>query len=322
MKYNNKVQAARQKYLRGLPLSDKEQALIEKDLSGNDFSFFESEDKPLILPDKYTADRTFELIENRLIRSKNNFRKPLIQYFGYAAAIVVVVLLSTFIYKNTTRTPDFLYASTSYGEKKEVILPDGSKVILNSQSTISYPPKMEGKTREVKLQGEAYFDVVKNPTRTFIVNAEEIEIKVLGTKFNVNAYENQETITTTLFEGAVSVGTDSGNTYRLKPGEQNLFDKKTKVFETRVVENIDTKVAWLNNLLVFDNQSLSSILETLTREYNVVFDIENDSLKQLRITARFKSNEDVKDILNILGKSARFTYIKQNNNKYKIVSRK
>lgn len=320
MKYNTKIQKARQKYLKGLPLSEQEQALIEKDLSDKDFLFFTSDDAPLILPDKYKADTTYRLVEKQIRLNKSIMSRPLIKYAGYAAAVLLLFLISTVVY-NYAKQPEVLYVTTSYGEKKEVELPDGSVVILNSLSSIAYPQKMNGKTREVSLEGEAYFDVVKNPNQAFIVKAKNIEVKVLGTKFNIDAYENQEHITTTLFDGIVSVEVHSGYTKKLKPGEQAVFSKKTEKLEVQQLKDLDIETAWRNNLLVFENEPLIDILDALSREHNVNFEINNQTLAELRITARFASGESIERALTILGQTAEFTYIKQGN-KYKIVTRK
>ena len=316
MKYNNRIQTARQKYLKRLSLSDKDQVLIDKDLSGRDFSFFKEEDTLFILPEKYNAEATFPSIEKRIIKSKSRY---LIRSVSAAVAILIIALLSTVLYNYGTQSA-MLYASTTYGEQKEINLPDGSVVILNSLSSISYPEEMNGKTRNVTLKGEAYFDVAKNPDKAFIVKAEEIEVKVLGTKFNINAYENEENITTTLFDGSVSVSTNSRNTNKLKPREQAIFSKKTEKFATLILANLDNEVAWRNNQLVFDNEKLSDILSTLSRQYNASFNVSDKQLNQLRITARFNSSESVESALEILCKSAEFTYVKNNNN-YKIIKR-
>lgn len=320
MKYSNKIQTARQKYLKGLPLSDIEQKLINKDLSKKDFIDFISDDTPFIIPDKYSEENTYKLIDEKINQGVPNKSKPLIKYISYAAAILVLTFLSTIIYNNF-KQPAMLYVSTSYGEKKEIKLPDGSMVALNSMSSIAYPQEMNGKTREVSLQGEAYFDITKNPNKTFIVKVEDIEVKVLGTKFNIDAYESQEHITTSLFEGIVSVGIHSGHTKKLKPGEQAVFRKKSEKIEIQQIKNMDIETAWRNNELVFDNEQLSNILNALSREYNVTFDIDNKTLEKLHITARFSLNKPLDTALDILGESAEFTYTKQGN-KYIITTRK
>ncbi len=320
MKYNNKTQIARQKYLQGLLLSEEEQVLIEKDLSGNDFHFFMSDNEPFLLPQKYSAESTYSIIEEH-INKRGDFRRKLLpRYAGYAAAILILALLSTAIYNYFTQSVT-LYASTSYGEKKEVSLPDGSVVVLNNTSSISYSEKRIGTTRELILQGEAYFDVAKDPDKVFIVKAKDIEVKVLGTKFNMKAYESQEYIETTLFAGVVSVGMPSGEIAMLKPGEQAIFKEKTKSVEIRQLKDPGIEMAWQNNILVFDNERFVDILETLSREYNVIFELDNDQLKQLRITARFSTRGSVDAALAILGESAEFTYTRQNSI-YTITGRK
>ncbi len=312
MEYNNKTQEARRKYLEGLSLSKEEQERIDKDLSGNDFRFFISDDSSFILPDKYNEESTYQLIEKQIGQNTSIRRIPFIRYIGYAAAILIIALFSTITY-NYLKQPEILYVSTSYGEKKEVTLPDGSLIILNSMSSITYPEKMNGEIREVSLQGEAYFDVAKKTNKAFIVKADNVEVKVLGTKFNIDAYENQEHITTTLFEGIVSVGLHGNTVQKLNPGEQAVFSKTSEELKILQLENTDGEEAWRNNMLVFENIPLSDILNTLSREHNVTFDIDSENLKQLHITARFNSTLPVDTALAILGKSAEFKYTKQNN---------
>jgi len=318
MKYHNKTQIARQKYLQGLPLSEGERKLIDKDLSGNDFLFFQSDVKPFILPDTYSAENTYDLIEKRINNNKSEQSNPFRKYIGYAAALLIVALFSTFIYNYVSR-PEILYASTSYGEKKEIVLPDGSTVILNNMSLLEYPDKMTGKTREVRLKGEAYFDVIKDPLKTFIVKVDDMDVKVLGTRFNIKAYENQEYITITLFEGKVSVG-NMQSVKNLIPGEQATYNKETGIIEALQLKDASLEEAWRNNILAFDNQPLSDILDELSRQYNVTFTIDNDDLKQLHITARFSSSEPVDNALSILGESSKFMFTKQGKD-YKIETR-
>ncbi|MDL2215450.1 DUF4974 domain-containing protein, partial [Dysgonomonas sp. OttesenSCG-928-M03] len=279
---------------------------------GSDFHFFMSEDKSFLLPAEYSAESTYSIIEEHINKDTNPKRTFFSQYIGYAAAILILALISTIVYNYLTQPVTF-YASTSHGEKKEVNLPDGSVVILNSMSSVSYSERMIGRTRELVLQGEAYFDVAKDPDKAFVVKAKDIEVKVLGTKFNVKAYENQEYIETTLFAGVVSVGLPSGEVRKLKPGEQAIFEEKTKNVEIRQLKDPGIEMAWQNNILVFDNEPFTDILETLSREYNVIFEVENDILKQLHMTARFSTEESVDTALTILGESAEFTYTRQNN---------
>lgn len=312
MEYKNNIHTAREKYLNAHILSEEEQKLIDKDLQGKDFIYFQSEKKTLILPEKYTADATFKLIEQTISENNTDAEQKssriYIRYIKYVAAVVVLAILSTFVYKYMSSPSDMVYVSTSYGERKEVRLPDGSTVMLNSLSKLSYPEAMSGNTREVHLQGEGYFDVAKDANRTFIVKAENLNIKVLGTKFNIEAYENEESVTTTLFEGSVSVTLDNGHTDKLEPGDQAVFRKNENKVSIGKSASVDKEVEWQKGVYTFDNAPLSEILKTLNREYNKDFKLNNQDLEKLRVTLRFETQETVESILEVLGESADFNF--------------
>ncbi len=167
MKYKNKIQTARKKYLETEVLSENDRNLIDRDLAGKDYINFLSDNQNFILPEKYSAETTYQLINEKIVKVNKDLKfANIIRYTKYAAAIIVIALISTYVYKYVLSSPEMIYASTSYGERKEIMLPDGSIVILNSLSHLSYPEKMDGDTREVSLNGEAYFDVIKNPQKT------------------------------------------------------------------------------------------------------------------------------------------------------------
>lgn len=321
MKYKNKIQTARKKYLEAEVLSENDRNLIDRDLAGKDYINFLSDNQNFILPEKYSAETTYQLINEKIVKANRDLKfANIIRYTKYAAAIIVIALISTYVYKYVLSPPEMIYASTSYGERKEVMLPDGSIVILNSLSQLSYPEKMDGDTREVSLNGEAYFDVIKNPQKTFIVNVKDLDIKVLGTKFNIEAYETQESITTTLFEGAVSVNLDNGYTKQLEPGQQATYNKIKNEIDVQSPANIDGKLEWQTGILTFENEKLFNILDVLGREHNVSFDISDNQLKQLRVTVRFNAKEPIETVLAIIGESANFSFIKQGNI-YKITAK-
>jgi len=318
MEYKNNIQTAREKYLTGQILSEEEQKLIDKDLQGKDYIYFQSEKKPFILPEKYIAEETYKIIEQRISPNNNTVEhkspRAYIRYIKYVAAVAVLAVISTLVFKYMSSPADMIYVSTSYGERKEIRLPDGSTVMLNSLSKLSYPEKMNGGAREVQLKGEGYFDVAKDAEKTFIVKAENLNIKVLGTKFNVEAYENEESITTTLFEGSVSVNLDNGYTDKLEPGQQAVFRKnENKVSIRESTTGVDEKVSWQKGIFAFDRAPLSEILKTLDREYNKDFKLTNQELENLRITVRFDTKEPVETILEVLGESADFNFRMEGN---------
>ncbi|NDV97179.1 DUF4974 domain-containing protein [Dysgonomonas sp. 521] len=317
MKYRNNVQTAREKYLNTQFLSEEEQGLIDEDFQGRDYEYFQSAKHPFLIPDKYSADETYKTIEQRLTEQGQTRRYTGVytKYVKYVAALIVIAVISTFVYKYVSSPAQLISVSTSYGERKEVVLPDGSLVILNSLSKLSYPPKMNGDTRDVELQGEGYFDVAKNKEKTFVVKVNNLNIKVLGTKFNIEAYEDQESVTTSLFEGIVSVNLDNGYTKQLEPGQQAVFEKKGNKIDIVQSAGIDGKIDWQKGIFTFNGEPLESVFKTLAREYNTEFNITNQELKELRVTIRFdvKENKSVENILNLLGESANFSFQKQGN---------
>lgn len=301
MKYKNITQQARKKYLKQQSLSEKEQAVIDRDFRGKDYAYYQSikEDK-ILLSEQYAAEATFRKIEQGF--GEKYTRLSLLKY----AAVVVLLICVTFSLYYRSNYPKVITASTLYGEKKFITLPDGSTVVLNSLSSISYPKKMKGNVREIILEGEALFDVIKNTEKTFVVKSRDLEVKVLGTKFNVSAYTEDEEIITSLYEGSVIVALNSGKTFKLQPGEKAVYNKR---FNSLDVESLEEEVqSWVDCSFCFYQKSLKEILKILEREKNISFTVSDQVNKELRITANFSQDESVEDILDILGQSGDFTY--------------
>lgn len=313
MKYNNKVQKARQKYLKRASLSIEEQSVIDRDFVGKDYIFYKENDgKNFLFGSKYTADQTYLYIEQAISKHTIFRKKQLIRYASSAVAILLVSLISFYLYKMSD-TPRMEYIATSYGEHKDINLPDGTVITLNSLSSISYPHDLEGDTRQIELKGEAYFDVAKDPLKPFVVTVDNIEVKVLGTKFNLEAYENEENITTSLFEGSVSVNVYNGVTQKLVSGGKAVYNKSSGEINTSHTVDIDNQIYWMKGALYFDNEPLSAIFKTLAREKDVHFELQNLTIGKLRITASFDRKESMDEILNILSQSGDFSYSQQGN---------
>ena len=314
MKYKGSTQKTREKFLQQKQLSQKERQIIEKDFNGKDYIHFESlNDDELFLPEQYSTDATYYKIGKYI--QPGISRLPLIKY---AAAITLLIAVTFGVYQFNKPAENFI-VSTSYGERKQIDLPDGSVVILNSLSSVSYPENiLKGGTREIELCGEAYFDVAKDMQRTFIVKTSGIEIKVLGTKFNISAYENDESITTDLYEGSVSLSPVTDNSFsednplRLKPGEQAVYNRQSDKIEISTNDNKNSN-AWISGSISFDNIPLKTILKILEREKNITFRISDEVDKELKITARFTNNETIEEILKQLSKPGGFTFEKNEN---------
>ena len=203
--------------------------------------------------------------------------------------------------------------STAYGEQKRLVLPDSSEVWLNAGSTITYPKTFTKENRVVTLDGEAYFSVRKDDAKPFIVETSQLSVKVLGTKFNVKAYANDGNITTTLTSGKVEVSTQSRPPQTLKPNERLTYDKSTSDIEISTVDTVDTN-SWVKGKIIFTNATAEEIFRTLERRYDTVIDHSADFSASRRYTVKFLKDENLDEMLNILGDIIGFSY-RQSGNK-------
>ncbi|MGF7233082.1 FecR family protein [Arachidicoccus sp.] len=158
--------------------------------------------------------------------------------------------------------------STPMGAQYQLKLPDGTEVWLNAGSSITYPTCFSGKTRQVHITGEVYFEVTKNREKPFIVTTGDMSITVLGTHFNVNAYADESTIRTTLLEGRVKVSNAlNGQNIFIKPGQQSQLSKSGNIKVVKV--NVDEAVAWKNGSFQFDKTDISELMRQVSRWYNI-----------------------------------------------------
>jgi transmembrane sensor len=160
--------------------------------------------------------------------------------------------------------------TTAKGQMYATVLADGSKVWLNSQSSIRYPVSFSQDRREVEITGEAYFEVAKMKDKPFIVKAEGVEVEVLGTQFNINTYSDEETIKTTLLEGKVKMhATASKSLVILQPGQQGSLDMATHQLRRIVDVDVEEAVAWRFGYFQFNDTELKAVLSQVARWYDV-----------------------------------------------------
>ena len=182
----------------------------------------------------------------------------------------------------------------------ELELPDGSKVDLNKNSSISYKRNFRGKERNVELKGEAFFSVTKNENKPFIVRTNNLRVKVLGTSFLVSAYENSYTSDVFVKSGLVEVSDNKNEAKKiqLKENEGVELDKNERTLKEKTLIS-DNYLAWKTQKLSFRNQELCIVINTLSDFYNKEFIIEDEDLKKSRITTTF-DNKEIKEVLDIL----------------------
>ena len=190
--------------------------------------------------------------------------------------------------------------SSEIASIQNVSLPDGSSVTLNASSKLKYKTSFGKETRNVTLEGEAYFEVAKNPDKPFIIHVNNIEIKVLGTSFNVKAYKDQNNIEVTVAEGTVSVyhKNTEDKPVIITKGQQAIYSTESQIIEKKENSN-QNFIAWKTRTIIFENDNLSDIVKTLQSVYHQEFVIENAQLKNCRLTSSFE-NKDLKSVLKIL----------------------
>ncbi len=199
---------------------------------------------------------------------------------------------------NSPQTAEKQYNSieTPKGGIYQVVLPDGSKVWLNSASSITFPTHFDGNERKVSIKGEAYFDVAHNKKAPFKVLTEGQEIQVLGTKFNVNAYTDEPSTKTTLIEGSVKVNV-SGKSLLLSPGYQSIKDGGRPLYVQRA--DIGSAIAWKEGFFQFDRVDIQTLMRQLSRWYDIEIEYKGEIPKD-EFVGKIKRSENINTILEIL----------------------
>lgn len=225
--------------------------------------------------------------------------------YWYAAAAVTLVMLTTALYFLNPAVNRLLSFSvqkevTARGHRTFVTLEDGTKIWLNAESRLTYPRSFRGEeTREVQLEGEAYFDVAENKQKPFIVHTSDIRIKVLGTSFNVKSYGKDRTIQTTLIKGKVTIESSLDSTrLTLLPNQQAVFEKESKkIFLEHKDEAVDY-TSWRDGQLVFDDRPLSDIVNELERWFNVTIEVEDRASLNCHFSAKV-DNKTLEEVLEL-----------------------
>lgn len=186
--------------------------------------------------------------------------------------------------------------STPKGGKYKLMLPDGTLVWLNAASTIYFPTAFEGNTREVSITGEAYFEIAQNAKKPFHVKVKDVDVQVLGTHFNVMAYDDEPTINTTLLEGAVKVSQGSHSNI-LKPGQLSAVDKDGVIKLSNA--DIEETMAWKNDLFVFKEYDFAKIMRQIERWYDVTVVYKN-KIPGGHFSGEIGRNNNISQVFSIL----------------------
>ncbi len=263
---------------------------------------------------KYNSTTAWNNVQSRInIETEINIatgkgRKIYMQFYKYAAIIIVAILLGTATYYFGFQNNTAQYARVNTTENQninEITLPDGSLVTLNSNSKLVYPKEFNDDVREVTIVGEAFFDVKPNAEKPFIINAGNAQVKVLGTSFNVLAYPENETVEVVVATGKVQViNTNSSesslvNEVFLIPGEKGTLFNSSSILEKSLNTNPNF-LAWKTHDFIFEDVPLKDVFGCLEKVYHVNINVQEPELNDLILNAQF-DKKSVDFILNVVG---------------------
>lgn len=227
-------------------------------------------------------------------------------FYKYAAILVTVILLGVsgfyLVFNNMPVHSEIFTAENEV--LNEYLLPDGSLVTLNSNSKLLYPKQFSGRTREVTVIGEAFFDVEPNPEKPFIINAGKAYVKVLGTSFNVCAYPETEIVEVLVISGKVEVtnkiddNNDNANQIFLLPGEKAMLFNTNNLLTKEINENLNS-ISWKTRELIFNEMPLNEVIEYIEKVYHINVELSGTGLNNLLLTAHFEQ-KSVDFILNVI----------------------
>jgi transmembrane sensor len=250
--------------------------------------------------------------DNIIEISKTRRAFPWLRIVAAAVAVIAVSVCIYLVKIKPVQENDFAQFQTKWGSTAQVKLPDGTMVTLNSLSVLKYPRHFNGKTREVYLNGEGYFDVAKDHSHPFIVHTEKTAIKVLGTAFNLKSYTNDAQFEATLFRGSIqaTLNNDPAVNVLLKPSDKLIVNASGYQLTKETYadhSNTNTETAWMNHKLIFKNEPFNLLTNSLARKYGLNIIFKNDGLKPIKLSGEFE-NENIQQVLLSLQIVTKFNY--------------
>ena len=318
------------KYLSNEELDNEEKKLIDQLKADGVFhrimdqssEVFAKTDLYLHLKD-FNTDKAWEKVEGQMNQNK---KKTFQLSWAYRVAAVFLLLLATtftFWYLNNGKQSLKEVATSQFDySNPEIVLPDGSKVRLNHGSKLIYPGKFKGDYREVTLQGEAFFDVAKNPQKPFIIKANGAQVKVLGTSFNVYAYDQSSTIEVIVRTGKVElaegVNKKEEEKILLMPGEKGTYNKQSKKIVKEAAFD-PNNLSWLTHEIEFRYTKLSDVIQTLQRAYNLQITVDEKIDMNQPISATFNEQQP-EYIMEVITMTLNLNLKKESDHQYHILN--
>ena len=244
--------------------------------------------------------------------SSKPVRKLIPVWLKVAAAVILLIGCNYFWYTENL-TEVYTNADSPYeikvpaGSRTNIVLPDGTEVSLNAGSVLRYHRGFGIRERNVTLDGEGYFKVAKNAEVPFFVKTNDVQVQVVGTVFNVRAYDDDNYVMVSLLEGRVNLSASANSVMKLFPNEQALYNKSTGRME-KLKTNASKACDWLDGGLTFENASFADIAHRLERKFQVKISIESERLKAEHFSGSFDSNQNIYDILREINVEKQYTW--------------
>lgn len=254
------------------------------------------------------------LSAKKLRDTKKRKKITFFKYLSYAAVICLICtigVISLLDYRQNHIIADTIAVEAPVGSKTRLCLPDKTIIWLNAESSIEYSTDFGKKERLIKLDGEGYFEVSPNKKCPFVVHTDGMSIKVLGTKFNIRNYKDEENAVFCLTEGSVNLTNTNNNSHIVSPGHKVIVEKHSGQM-TEYPLNTKNDLKWTEGIIFFDNCPLPMIIKELERQYNVKITIRDTALNHLKFYGMFEQkNFTITEILDILSATYKFEYIRR-----------
>ena len=261
--------------------------------------------------DGIDVERSLRLFKRRMHAGRRiSLRRSAVRIA--AAAVIAAVLLAggltTVLLSKRLAQP--VTVVTQLGERSQVVLPDGTKVWLNSSSSVEYVAPFFSRQRRVKMEGEAYFEVEHDRRAPFVVSTNGLDIEVLGTRFNIRNADNEHRVTTVLLEGAVKAyasGREQASV-RLHPAQQLVFDTRTHAMRLTDCPSAERSINWIDGRFCFEQDTFGEIVAELKRYYNVDIRFMDNRLRDMRFSGNFRVEDGSYHIMSVLQQTFYFNY--------------
>ena len=232
------------------------------------------------------------------------------EFLKIASVLLIGILVTYFFVKEESSMQQMQTIYVPHGQRTELLLSDGTQVWLNSGTTLIFPDHFSHVSRDLKLDGEAYFKVAKDKSKPFVVHTDQYNVRVLGTEFNVKSYSKSNHFETDLLEGSVEVYSESSSPIRIKKNER-LFLSDNKLLKGEITD--PNYYRWREGVICFEKERLGSLFGKLELYYDMDIVVKKKELLDWEYTGKFRIRDGVEHVLRVLQRRHHFTYTKDDN---------